>query len=199
MTMAAQPMERPRVVILGAGFGGLMAAKSLSRANVRVTLIDRQNYHLFQPLLYQVATATLSPADIAVPIRSILRDQANADVILGSVVAVEEDETLARRASVLLREVGADNVGVTQGKLVEGRASEGPYDGILVDGAVEVLPDALIRQLRPGGYLATIERQDRISRAMLYERVGDGAARWPQFEAWAPLLPGFERKREFVF
>ena len=88
MTMAAQPMERPRVVILGAGFGGLMAAKSLSRANVRVTLIDRQNYHLFQPLLYQVATATLSPADIAVPIRSILRDQANADVVLGSVVAV---------------------------------------------------------------------------------------------------------------
>lgn len=87
--MAAQPVERPRVVILGAGFGGLMAAKSLSRANVRVTLIDRQNYHLFQPLLYQVATATLSPADIAVPIRSILRDQANADVVLGSVAAVD--------------------------------------------------------------------------------------------------------------
>ncbi|MEX0838348.1 MAG: NAD(P)/FAD-dependent oxidoreductase [Parvibaculum sp.] len=95
--MPAPASGRPRVVILGAGFGGLMAAKSLGRAPVDVTLIDRQNYHLFQPLLYQVATATLSPADIAVPIRSTFRDQKNTRVLLGEVETVDR----AARAVVL--------------------------------------------------------------------------------------------------
>jgi NADH:ubiquinone reductase (H+-translocating) len=76
---------RPRVVIVGAGFAGLAAARALAKAPVEVTVIDRRNYHLFQPLLYQVATAGLSPADIATPIRSILRDQANTQVLLGRV------------------------------------------------------------------------------------------------------------------
>ena len=67
----------PHVVILGGGFGGLDAARALSGAAVRVTLIDRHNYHLFQPLLYQVATASLSPGDVASPIRWILRHQQN--------------------------------------------------------------------------------------------------------------------------
>jgi NADH dehydrogenase len=79
----------PRVVILGAGFGGLQAALALKDAPVRITVVDRHNHHLFQPLLYQVATAALSPADIAYPIRSILRHQANADVILGEAVAID--------------------------------------------------------------------------------------------------------------
>ena len=74
-------MDRwPHVVIIGGGFGGLNAAQALARAPVRVTLIDRRNYHLFQPLLYQVATAGLSPGDIASPIRWILRHQANVRV-----------------------------------------------------------------------------------------------------------------------
>jgi len=68
--------EQARVVIVGAGFGGLMAARGLARAPVDVLLIDRHNYHLFQPLLYQVATAALSPADIAEPIRAVLRASA---------------------------------------------------------------------------------------------------------------------------
>lgn len=79
----------PRIVILGAGFGGLTAARALASAPVSVTIIDAQNYHLFQPLLYQVATATLSPADIATPIRSTLRDQANAHVLLGEVIGID--------------------------------------------------------------------------------------------------------------
>ncbi|MCF8470682.1 MAG: NAD(P)/FAD-dependent oxidoreductase [Parvibaculum sp.] len=87
--MPPSKFNHPRVVILGAGFGGLMAAKRLDKAPVQVTMIDRQNYHLFQPLLYQVATATLSPADIAVPIRSILRDQSNCEVLLGEVNGVD--------------------------------------------------------------------------------------------------------------
>jgi NADH:ubiquinone reductase (H+-translocating) len=73
----------PHVVILGGGFAGLYAAKSLRKARVRVTLIDKANYHLFQPLLYEVATAALSPAEIAAPIRKVLSKQANATVLLG--------------------------------------------------------------------------------------------------------------------
>lgn len=81
----------PRVVIIGGGFGGLEAAKALRKANVRVTLLDRQNHHLFQPLLYQVATAALSPADIAEPLRHILRKQDNVEVILGEAQRIDID------------------------------------------------------------------------------------------------------------
>ena len=81
--------QRPRVVIVGAGFGGLSAAKALRKADVRVTLVDRRNHHLFQPLLYQVATAGLSPGQIATPIRTVLRDQKNAEVVLGTVSGVD--------------------------------------------------------------------------------------------------------------
>src|SRR5215467_5431877 len=81
--------EPRRVVIIGAGFAGLTAAKTLARAAFDVTVIDQHNYHLFQPLLYQVATAGLSPADIASPIRSILRDQKNTTVVLARVSGID--------------------------------------------------------------------------------------------------------------
>ncbi len=81
--------RRPRVVIVGGGFGGLETAKSLRRAAVEITLIDRQNHHCFQPLLYQVATAALSPADIAWPIRSILSSQGNVRVVMAEVTGVD--------------------------------------------------------------------------------------------------------------
>ncbi len=80
---------RPRVVIVGAGFGGLQAAKRLADVDVEVIIIDRRNHHLFQPLLYQVASAGLNPSDIAQPIRQILRDQANCTVMLGEVTGVD--------------------------------------------------------------------------------------------------------------
>ena len=82
-------VSRPRIVIIGAGFGGLSAAKRLGQVAADVTVIDRRNHHLFQPLLYQVATAALSPADIAAPIRGILATQANTHVILGSVTGID--------------------------------------------------------------------------------------------------------------
>ena len=100
-TRAAQPASRPdlspddnryalpHVVIIGGGFGGLNAARALRRAAVRVTLLDRRNHHVFQPLLYQVATAGLSPGDIASPIRWILRRQSNARVLLGEARAID--------------------------------------------------------------------------------------------------------------
>jgi NADH:ubiquinone reductase (H+-translocating) len=85
----AKAARRPQVVVVGAGFGGLAAVTALRNAPVDVTVIDKRNYHLFQPLLYQVATAGLSPADIASPIRAILRRQRNAKVLLGRVSAVD--------------------------------------------------------------------------------------------------------------
>ena len=89
--------ERAKVVIVGAGFGGIEAAKELRRASVEVTVIDRQNHHCFQPLLYQVATAALSPADVAWPIRHILRKQKNATVLMAEVRAI--DTSQATRAN----------------------------------------------------------------------------------------------------
>jgi NADH dehydrogenase len=79
----------PHVVIVGGGFAGLYAARALRRAPVRITLVDRHNYHLFQPLLYQVATAALNPSDIAAPIRSILRRQSNVSVLLGEAASID--------------------------------------------------------------------------------------------------------------
>src|SRR4051794_10236181 len=82
-------LTRPRVIIIGGGFGGLYAARALKTAPVDVTLVDRTNHHVFQPLLYQVATAMLSPADIAAPIRWLLRGQRNAEVLLGEATAID--------------------------------------------------------------------------------------------------------------
>lgn len=83
-------MNRPKVIIIGGGFGGINAAQKLKNANVDVTLVDRTNHHLFQPLLYQVATAALSPGNIAMPIREILRKQSNATVIMGEVKSIDK-------------------------------------------------------------------------------------------------------------
>ena len=88
--------DRPHVVVIGGGFAGLYFTKAMRHANVRVTLVDRHNFHLFQPLLYQVATASLSPADVASPIRSILRHQRNVEVWLGEAVDVDTEEKIVR-------------------------------------------------------------------------------------------------------
>ena len=87
--MEAASNQEPRVVIIGAGFGGLEAAKKLGGEAVRVTVVDRTNYHLFQPLLYQVATAALSPADIAAPVRAVLSKCKNLEVILAEVQSID--------------------------------------------------------------------------------------------------------------
>ena len=83
-----------RVVILGGGFGGLSAAQALKRAAVQVTLLDRRNFHLFQPLLYQVATGSLSPGEIAAPLRSVLRKQKNTEVLLGEAADIDPHKNL---------------------------------------------------------------------------------------------------------
>src|SRR6476469_6672860 len=86
---ADAPSARPRVVIVGCGFGGLEAARALRDAPVDITLVDRTNHHLFQPLLYQVATAGLSAPAIAAPVRHLFRKQANVTTLLGEVIAID--------------------------------------------------------------------------------------------------------------
>jgi NADH:ubiquinone reductase (H+-translocating) len=105
-------MARPHIVIVGAGFGGLSAAVGLAGADADVTVIDRRNYHLFQPLLYQVATAGLSPAQIASPIRAILRRATNVQVMLGKVDGID---TQRRVVSLDDREVSYDHLVLATG------------------------------------------------------------------------------------
>jgi len=109
----------PRVVIVGAGFGGIACARALRHAPASITLIDRQNYHLFQPLLYQVATAALSPADIAIPIRAIFRDQFNAKVMLATVTGLDTER----------REVLADGLNLPYDYLVVATGATHSYFG----------------------------------------------------------------------
>src|SRR5256885_10352312 len=89
-----------RIVIIGGGFGGLYAAKTLAKTNANITLVDRRNYHLFQPLLYQVATAALNPSDIAAPIRGFLSRQKNTSVILGEAASTDTAQKFVHLADV---------------------------------------------------------------------------------------------------
>ena len=109
----------PHVVIIGAGFGGLTAAKALAKSGFAVTVIDRHNYHLFQPLLYQVATAALSPADIASPIRGIVRRDRNVNVILANVSGVDLDR----------REVIAEDHRIAYDTLIVATGAQHAYFG----------------------------------------------------------------------
>src|SRR5213078_5365389 len=92
MTAPANQPLRKRLIVIGAGFAGINLVKQLRRAPIDILLIDKHNYHLFQPLLYQVATAALSPADIAYPIRRIFRRQKNVQVVLGTVDRIDLEE-----------------------------------------------------------------------------------------------------------
>ena len=113
-------MPRPHVVIIGGGFGGLSAAKRLRREDVQVTLLDRKNHHVFQPLLYQVATATLSPGDIAAPIRWILRRVRNVRVLMGEARRIDVD---ARRVEL------ADGAALDYDHLIVASGSRHAYFG----------------------------------------------------------------------
>jgi NADH dehydrogenase len=113
------PSTTPHVVIVGGGFGGLNAARALAQAPVRVTVVDRRNHHLFQPLLYQVATASLSPADIASPIRAILRRQDNVRVLLAEAAAID----------VARKEVALDGERLTYDYLILAAGARHSYFG----------------------------------------------------------------------
>lgn len=112
MSTTADTHDRPRVVIVGCGFGGLAAAQAMAQMPVDVTVVDRENHHTFQPLLYQVATAGLNPSDIAQPIRHILRRQENARILLDEVTRVDLDRQVAHTAR---REIEFDYLIVATG------------------------------------------------------------------------------------
>src|SRR5271169_1122961 len=117
-------MARTKVVIVGAGFGGLAAAKALGKTPASVILIDRTNHHLFQPLLYQVATSVLTPSQIATPIRGILRRQKNAVVILGEVTGVDKDQK-----RVFVSDADRQNVPISYDYLILATGSTHSYFG----------------------------------------------------------------------
>src|SRR5580704_11808233 len=117
-------MARTKVVIVGAGFGGLAAAKALRNTPASVLLIDRANHHLFQPLLYQVATSVLTPSQIATPIRGILRRQKNTIVILGEVTGVDKDQK-----RVLGSDADRQNVPISYDYLILATGSSHSYFG----------------------------------------------------------------------
>jgi NADH dehydrogenase len=117
-------MALPRIVIVGAGFGGLAAAKALKDTLAEVTVIDRTNHHLFQPLLYQVATAVLTPSQIATPIRSILRNQMNVTVILGEVTGVDKD-----KKCIFVTDADRENVPIAYDYLILATGATHSYFG----------------------------------------------------------------------
>ncbi|MEP0235395.1 protein-L-isoaspartate O-methyltransferase [Roseibium sp.] len=119
--------------------------------------------------------------------------------LAASVVAVEEDADLSASASEMLVDLGIENAAVVDGKLVEGCASEGPYDAIVIDGAVEELPAELLKQLKSDGRLAVIEGLGGAAAARIYQNSDGVAASRFGFNASTALLPGFEKEREFVF
>jgi protein-L-isoaspartate(D-aspartate) O-methyltransferase len=119
--------------------------------------------------------------------------------LAGSVVALEQDENLGALARTALAGVGAANVSVVNGPLTGGWPQAAPYDAIVLEGATEVPPETLCRQLKDGGRLVCVLGRSPAGKAMVYRRVGDDVSGWPVFDAAAPLLPGFARKPEFVF
>src|ERR1700757_3265269 len=117
-------MAYPRIVIVGGGFGGLAAAKALKRAPAEIILIDRTNHHVFQPLLYQVATSVLSPNQIGFPIRGILKNQKNTTVILGEVTGVDKDQKC-----VVVSDADRQNVPITYDYLIMATGASHSYFG----------------------------------------------------------------------
>src|SRR5260370_9193444 len=117
-------MSQPRIIIVGAGFGGLAAAKALKTTPAEILLIDRTNHHLFQPLLYQVATSVLTPGQIATPIRSVLRNHKNTTVILGEVTGVDKDQKC-----VFVSDADRQNVPIAYDYLVLATGASHSYFG----------------------------------------------------------------------
>jgi len=116
-----------------------------------------------------------------------------------AVFALEENAELAARAGSLFAELHIENVSVVAGKLAHGHADEGPYDAIIVEGSIEMLPDTLLDQLKDRGRLVAVMAQDGISKAVVWRRGGQRFDRAYAFDANAPALPGFARAREFIF
>jgi protein-L-isoaspartate(D-aspartate) O-methyltransferase len=159
--------------------------------------------YLIEPMVLgrMLQEARLAPEDIVLVIGAGTGYSAAVlSRIAATVVAVESDADLARRASATLQEQGAENAVVVEAPLADGYPKQAPYDVVIIDGAVAEVPEALLGQLAEGGRLVGVVAPDgRLGRAMLYERRGGAVAGRVLFEAGTPLLPGFSPAARFVF
>ena len=153
--------------------------------------------HIFGKL---VQLAEIRPDDVVLVIGAATGySAAVVSKLAASVVALEENADLSASAGEVLIELGIDNAVVVEGKLTDGYASEGPYDAIVIDGSVEVLPEALLGQLKSGGRLVVIEGAGGAATAKLYRKSDDVASARFAFNAAAAALPGFQKDAAFVF
>ncbi len=167
--MDLKPMEsRPRVVIVGAGFGGLTAARRAARLPVQVTVLDRRNHHTFQPLLYQVATAGLSPGEIATPIRSILRAYSNVEVLLEEVVDFNLDE---KKVVTRQRVFEYDFLIITSGAT---HAYFGHNEWLPLAPGLKTIEDALEIRRRVLLAFELAERQGKSAQSLQFVVIGGG-------------------------
>ncbi|SHL99761.1 protein-L-isoaspartate O-methyltransferase family protein [Roseibium suaedae] len=153
--------------------------------------------HLFGKL---VQLAEVRPGDMVMVVGAATGyGAAVLSRLAGTVVAVEENPDLARKAGEILVELGIENAAVIEAKLTDGCPSEGPYDAIVIDGAVDVLPESLLAQLKDGGRLVVIEGRGGSAAARVYRASAGNVSSRFGFNASAGVLPGFEKAAEFVF
>jgi protein-L-isoaspartate(D-aspartate) O-methyltransferase len=167
-------------------------------------LVKEDGHHrrLMRPatLARLIQAAEIAPADFVLVVGCATGYAAAAIASLATaVIALESDERLAADASQTLMALGIGNVAVVTGPLEQGFASEGPYDIIFIDGAVERVPEALFAQLKEGGRLVAVVGYDRAARAMVFTKTDDDIGGRPAFDAFAPALPGFAKPKAFVF
>jgi protein-L-isoaspartate(D-aspartate) O-methyltransferase len=158
--------------------------------------------YLMEPMVFArlVQALALTPADLALDVGCATGySTAVLSRLCGAVVGLEEDEALAEKANQLLAELQCDNASVARGALVAGCPSQGPYDAILLNGAVEYVPTALADQLKEGGRLAAVVREEGVGKAVLYVKADGVLGRRELFDAAVPPLPGFLAPKKFVF
>ncbi len=158
----------------------------------RVVLAPRTMSKLLQ-------AADIQPDELVLDVGAGLGySSALAACMAEAVIALEEDADLAGEAERALSEASADNVAVTSGALVDGAPKHGPYDVVLIEGAVQDIPDALVGQLKEGGRIVAIFQEDALGTARVGYKDAQGVSWRFAFNATAPVLPGFEKRREFA-
>ena len=167
-------------------------------------LVKEDGHHrrLMRPatLARLIQAAELAPTDFVLVVGAATGYAAALIASLAtSVIALESDEGLAAEASATLMQLGVGNVAVVTGPLEQGYPSEGPYDAILLDGAVEEVPEALFDQLKEEGRLVAVVGYNRAASAMVYTRTDKDIGGRAAFDAFVPALPGFARPKTFVF
>ena len=169
---------------------------------VREGAVDRPARYLIEPMVLAklVQALDLASGDRVLDVGSATGYSAAVlSRLAGQVIALEQDEELAARSRRILAELGVSNVEVVTGPLAAGAPGKGPFDAILLNGSVEVIPEVLFAQLADGGRLGAVVRSGPMGRAILHVRIGANVSKRPMFDAAIPPLPGFAAPRQFVF